>query len=509
MSGMTARDVVRRIEAFKDGRPLPRGTTIHFPIKRREALLLSFVRMGGETFPWGLAYSRPGGRRTILTVPEPRDRTLVADMILEFAPVLLSHVNHPDYTDDEHDLDNQPPLSQVWLPNPTHLTMLHYLNFAYGRTNFGNRKRKRLLRAFGRACGWLFRESQRPGQVTVIDASGALRESFTFPADDLRQQHLGFLLAWLETKGGRKTRIQAAAEAEALSIATALNPDLERTVLSKIVEGWNETRHASNEARMKRSAREIKRALVPELQRRLDLTERARRILAEDKRRQNSGVEKLEDASLGEHWYQYLRLEKNTEDDEDKNDGPIYTPHPETDYAPSRAASRYYIMEASEELYRISLIHDDLDLQEEAIASGDAFRGQIVRVRDEGNGRRLTPIWSIHVRAQGPLRLKGGSGLVLLGDPGVQAYIRTIRDRGRKGRDIEVEIKVGKKKSEISGRRVENAASTRLKGLKVAFAVPDSGFFLRRKSSLVWKRNGPGKWLTHDRMPPEPAERTD
>ena len=77
-----------------------------------------------------IAAGHPGERPRIFTVPEPRDRELVAAMAAEFAPILLSHLGHPDYVSGE--VTGAPvPLKQVWLPNPSHVEMLHFLNYAY------------------------------------------------------------------------------------------------------------------------------------------------------------------------------------------------------------------------------------------------------------------------------------------------------------------------------------------------------------------------------------------
>jgi hypothetical protein len=415
-------------------------------------------------------------------------------MLMEFAPVLLTHLEHPDYSNDEYDSDDLPPLRQIWLPNPTHVTMLHNLAFAYARTTWGDRTWKKILSALGRAAGWLFRESQRPGQVTVMDATAALRESFTFPADDLRQQHLGFLLAWLETKGDRNSRIAAATLAEQESVATALDPALERSRLDQLVETWDEARRGNRKPVMRSAEKDIRQILSTELNRRLDLLERARIVLLEDKRPVSMGVERLTSESQKEHWYQYLRLESRVDDE---NDGPAFVPHPETDYRPQVAASRYYIMEASAELLRNALIHDDTELQDEAIARGDAFRGQIVRVQDNGGERRIDPIWSVHVPSAGPLRLKEGSSVMLLGDGKIQGPITSIRDKGSHGREITIAITGGKTRSVRVGRSLLPLNDGRLTGTAVAFAASDSGFFMRKKSGLVWRSDGPGNWLTH------------
>src|SRR5882724_9741951 len=120
---MNGQQVLHRLRAYHEGKPLPQSDTLHFPIARNENLLiLAFLRMGGESAPWGVAVGHPGKRPSLLTVPEARNRDLVADMAAKLALVLLEHFYHPSSSDieDRPDLDLLP-LRQVWLPNPSHL----------------------------------------------------------------------------------------------------------------------------------------------------------------------------------------------------------------------------------------------------------------------------------------------------------------------------------------------------------------------------------------------------
>ena len=292
---MNAYDLLLRLKAFKEGRPLPRGETRHFPLAEGdETLILAFVRMGGESSPWGIAFGHPGAKPRVLTVPEPRNRDAVADMVAEFAPLLLEHLFQPEHSSLAIDNPKQTrPLRQIWLPNPTHRDMFHYLNYAYTFTKWGTAERVRVLNALGRAAGWLFREGLRPGEVFVMVATEALREAFTFPAEATRQGHLGYLMAWLETQAGREARIKAAGKAEGFSIATSLNPEVEREELEPLVESYNDGRSAGDEQKASRFASKIHSVLERELLWRFELTDRARKLLARDKRKVNNGVDAL------------------------------------------------------------------------------------------------------------------------------------------------------------------------------------------------------------------------
>jgi hypothetical protein len=488
-------EVVRRLRAWKEGKPLPRYQTIHTHIAHpKDAMVLSFVRMGGESSPWGLSLGHPGAKPTIVSVPEPRNRDLVADMVAKVAPILVRHFRAPDATSilpgGPSDLT---PLRQLWVPNRTHLDMLHFLAYAYTFTKWGDPTRAIHLNALGRLCGWLFREAQRPGQMTVLVATDVLRSAFTFPSDDLRQAHLGFLLAWLETRGGRDTRLRAALEVEQQSVATSLDPSLERDELDALVQQWNESRDL-NPGRMQRKAAEISRVIAPELERRHALVERAMKVIEKDKRQPNKGLDSLVTECAREAWYQYMRTECRIADGEaESNDGPAYIPSPETDRYPAAAASRYFVQEASAEHAWSALVHYDEELQEEVIAAGDGIRGTIVDVRDEGVGRATVPVWVIQTTDRYPLRVREGSRLCVAG---LQARSVEIRSIERHGSDaLRIEVEVTGRKTARSGDT--HAADVALIGEEVVLLPASADAISRKKMQRVWARDIPGGWLTH------------
>src|ERR1051325_1087713 len=96
---MTVDEVVRRLRAFQKGKPLRSGEKLRVPrLDPSQILILAFVKMGGESAPWGIAYGRPGKTPKLLAVAEPRTRDAVAEMMLEFLPALLTHIHHPQYS---------------------------------------------------------------------------------------------------------------------------------------------------------------------------------------------------------------------------------------------------------------------------------------------------------------------------------------------------------------------------------------------------------------------------
>jgi hypothetical protein len=492
---VTTDEVVRRLRAFEKGKPLPVGEKLRAPrLDPAQMLILAFVKMGGESAPWGVAFGRPGKTPKVLTVGEPRTRDAVADMMLEFAPSLLTHVHHPQFSSFGPDPEARLPPFQIWLPNDTHLEMLHHLAYAYTFTRFGEPARWQRLRMLGRACGWLFREAQRPGQMTVMTASRVLTDAYTFPAETTRQGHLGFLLAWLQAKGGRDARTAAAAEAERLAVSTSLDPALERDELAPYVEMHNEARDSGDQTKLERARHRIHNVLEAELSRRFTLTEAAIDFIRSDRRHENTALAKFVDESMGEHRLQYRRMEQKVDDAED---GPAFTPSPETDRYPAAAASRFYVHEASQEYLDTLMVHDDRELQAQLVASGEAIAGTIVDVRNEGTGRKTIPVWVVESHGDLPLRLREDAEVCVVGLPSRKLRIREIEKTEDQGYRFELVVT-----SLIRGPRdndgsVLEATNPKLKRKKVVLVKPSMDQIARRKSMLIWNRDVPGAWLTH------------
>ncbi|OFW60371.1 MAG: hypothetical protein A2133_07275 [Actinobacteria bacterium RBG_16_64_13] len=311
----------------------------------------------------------------------------------------------------------------------------------------------------------------------------------------MRQGHLGYLMAWLETKGDRAARMKAATTAELKPVSTNLEPTFERDAMAPFVEAWNEAAKSNNKRRMDAIAQQIKGELEPEMLRRLRLVEKAIQVLRRDERDVNPGVVDLRRASASEHWFQYLRLEQDLNDEKD---GPAFTPSPETDRYPAAAASRFFVHEDSEELRIGMLIHHDADIRAEAVADGEAIVGTIADVRDESTGRRTTPVWTIEGDGSGPLRLREGNRVCVADTPKRVGTIRSLDPLPDGRRRYEVEITEWKTEQRLPGRRrIPHAASETLQDTRVILLKHVASGLARVKSQRVWNRTGPGAWLTH------------
>jgi hypothetical protein len=326
-----------------------------------------------------------------------------------------------------------------------------------------------------------------------MDASATLRESYSFPADNVRQQHTGYLLAWLRTNGDLKARLAAATEAEQLSVATTLDPAFERDVLEELNRRYREAREAGDTRTMAALSKEMTSKLAPELVRRVDLVEATITVLQTDRRKRSAGIIALESESREEFWYQYLRGETDGTAEQ-------YAPSPETDHNPTVAASRYHMYEGSESLRLGALLQDDADLQAEAIAEGQAFRGTIVEVRDEGSGRASVPVWRVESGADLPLRLRRGDRVCPADFPRRVGEIRAVHRNPSGGHRLEVEIRSLKTMPRgPAPRGLYPAADQRYQGRSVTLIQGGAGGISKRKGSRVWKTGLPGSWLTHHR----------
>ena len=163
-------------------------------------------------------------------------------------------------------------------------------------------------------------------------------------------------------------------------------------------------------------------------------------------------------------------------------------PSPETDRSPAAAGSRYQVYLASATLPDALLLHDDLELQAEAIAAGDAFRGTIEAVWDEATGG-TRPVWRIR-DPLGAHATSGRSCVCVVGLP--------KRTGGSGLDDRPTGLGCSRSRSSV-GRRSPTCRDQDHVGTTLTL-VADSGAGISRvKSMRIWSTDGPGAWLTHQR----------
>lgn len=491
-----ARDAARKLQAWQQGKPVQRYDTIHQAmVPPDQTLIVAFVRMAGESRPWGIAWGVAGEEPTIRSVPDGRVRDDVAVLVAEFAEELLEHMRVHNWTFDP--VPEKPELGelrQVWFPNGQHIAMLHHLNYTYAQTKWGGENQE-VLRALGRLAGWMFRDTSRVGNQHVVSASELLGDTYVFPAQDVRTAHLGYQLAWLTTDGDREARLAAATEAERLTVSPTMDPALDRDELDDLVSGWQEARRGGGDEATPAAA--IEAILTEELRRRWQLTEQAFNLMTDNPMTVNAGIAQLVGQAHREFWQQHQRMELKLSD---PSDGPAFVPHAETDHHGSAAASRYLHHAAADEAYIGSLIHDDNALFLEALTEGRAVLTEVVRVYDVGEGRKTTPRWVVRMDPTVPHRLRENARLAPHGSPGHEV---TILELEASEEDLLVTVEwTGRKTKPLAQPMTAKPADEAWVGADVAFVQSDASSITKLRSSRVWKaKDGPGAWLTHGKAP--------
>jgi hypothetical protein len=488
----SVRAIARKLQAWQTGQPLPKYDTIHHVIvPPDQAMIVAFVRMAGESRPWGIAWGTVGSSPRVESVPDGRVRDDVAVLSAAFGEELLEHMRVHNWTFDPVPQKPEPgALRQVWLPNGQHLAMLHQLSYTYSQTRFGAQNQD-ILRALGRVAGWMFRDTSRVGNQHVVNASQLLGDSYVFPAQDARTAHLGFQLAWLATNGSREDRLAAAAAAEGLTMSPTMDPALERNELSDLVSRRQEVRRNGDD--VARFDQDIASILHGELLRRWHLTEQAYELMASNERPVNSGLGELVAQAHAEFWFQHQRVELRLSD---PNQGPAFVAHPETDFHGSAAASRYLIHAAADEAYIGYLIDDDPALFGEALEDGRAFASRVVSVYDLGVGRTTLPRWVLRLDPSLPHRLRENARIAPYGSRGHEA---TIVELGATETDLFVTVEwTSRKTKPLLCSILAKPADDAWVGIDIAFVQSDAAALTQRRSQRVWSAaNGPGAWLTH------------
>jgi hypothetical protein len=410
------RDLGLRLRAHLLGRPVLRlGRVPAPPVETSERMLVAFLRMGGESSPWAIGWKCGDGPVEFRSVPEARRRSDVAAMVAEFGVALESH-----FADGGH--------RQVWVPGGTHLEMFHFLALRYVPARKAEPGLLATLQRTGRRAAELFESAHNPNRATCLDATARLKELFTFPCEPIRENHLGYLLGWL-APGDRARRLARAEQAESLTVSTSLDPEIERP-LSREVEAWNTT---TVEGDRDRSAKAIAAVLRTEIDRRLTLLDEAIDAYS-NAADPNEGASRIADAS-SHALSSFVETETYLE-------GGGFARSAETDHAPIRAAAAFAHKDADEIAARVALVPWDPAAQDDLIAAGSAFRGDVGffdKVADDRGKVRQEVV--ILVDARTPLRLRVGDDVVVSGDEsgkGAWEIIKIDEEPERSVRSIRV-----------------------------------------------------------------------
>lgn len=493
---MTSREILRKIQSWEEGRPVPKYSTLANRINpRNESLGIVFLRMAGETRPWSVMIGKLDESPKFFFASEPRNREIVNSMIDEVSAIAIHYI-------DQWALNHSPnSVPQFWFPDDSHVDMLHNVEYAYSRER--DQSDFRTSRSnFGRLAGWLFRENQHRGQQCVLICNQLLMDSWTFPVEEVRERHLGHALSWFSSKSDFTESMNAANDALELRVGITLNPDVEKKFLEKHVQKLRD----GSLSEIEFAKKNIRKILLTESKRRWNLMIETQKLLASDLRPENSGVKKLVATTSQRINHNYLRIEQGVRDE--VSGAPAIVPHPETDRDPAAAAAAYIEMTTAEQSWLDILVDDDSERLQEMIDSGDAFSGTITHVKRVSSNSQAG-WWLVQVTSNGSLRLKEHDNVRLIGQFEKSGEIEDIeiKDDGT----IEILLRITKGILGIPGqvKPLSNAVCEQAWiGTDVSFApLPFTGQM--RKIQRIWEsKNSPGSWLAHSKPSREDPEPT-
>ena len=494
---MTVRELVRQLNAVKSVKPIHRYSTLHMRIDENP-MMVAFVRMAGESRPWAIAYGRMQDKSPkVLSVPDGRNRVAVSEMCEILAEEFLEYFRVAGFTWNPITKDNlsEGEIPQVWVPSSRHVEMFHHIQYAHWRVRKGD-DRTQPLTVFARLSGWLFRESTRLGQQAIVDAAELFRNSYVFPADTSSLGHLGSCIEWFDEHDDLKSARFAVREATLLRDSPTLDPEIDSKILAPLLAKRGDLLTESKDT--KSIDKKIAAQLAPEVTRRWELIRSAYSIFSEDTRLINPGVADLTDSTMGSFYQNFQYIEEGMQN---PNSGPTYTQHPETDFHGSAAASNYFKMTAADTAYLAKLVHDDEELQAEAIASGKAFLAEVTNVANNGSGRTTIPVWTLRIEIAEKLRVREGERYSPLMAAKHGVLVREVEIIDSQNLEVVIEW-VDRKTVALEHPINFKPVDMDWVGHRVMFVPKDGSAFDETRSRAVWSAaNGPGAWLTHGSAP--------
>lgn len=180
------------------------------------------------------------------------------------------------------------------------------------------------------------------------------------------------------------------------------------------------------------------------------------------------------------------------------------------------AAARYFRYDAAADRAPSALVHDDHELEAEAISTGKAFRGTIVKVWAEGSGRKTIPVLQLEDSTPGPLSLRHGESICIVGHPKRTGRVREIETT--KGGALGLTVEIANRKTEapdMSWPHSMHAADPRWIGQALTVIGTSFADMTEKKAIAVSRWDStPGDWLltshaendVSDETSPEPDE---
>ena len=288
---MSLLTTLARLEAVRSGHAEPLATVRHRHLAEQPLVLIPLAAAGETGAPLAVMLGRDRERPTLLTVPQPLDRTrrfvLLAELATELLPYLESFGADVEVlTKETKDAETGEPTEvtrelcldapQVIVPNRGGIELLGLLGRSsrFRRTaedpDPGPYPAPPRVPLLGRWLTHLRDRAQVPGSSLLLAMTDLLGRHWATGQSTLEDQHLGALLAWLDPPAGL-TGAEAALRAETARdpngqllcppAGPSTDPHFDSTLLAPAITRYDAARQLSDPAATAAREQDIHRLL--------------------------------------------------------------------------------------------------------------------------------------------------------------------------------------------------------------------------------------------------------
>lgn len=390
---LTPREMLRRIDALAMGGPLNRFQTKHVQIQANP-IICAFIRVTGDNKPWAVAYGRAQDETPRVSIAlNPFSIIDFTAMVAPFAQWVADEVGIPSVGSGDvlpyHSIPADR-IPQFWFPDESHFEMLRLLSYA----TFADRKMQEStnpIATLGRFSEFLTEIRNYKGQQMVHIASEVLNHLWVVPADDFSLGHLGYLNAWIETKGVIAERRKAAREASKNSVNVTLDSKIDAVLTAKLpkeASGFIGGLVAPPE-----EVRARQELLDEQVTFRWKTARESWRLAKADPRPTNDviGLIMMDTALTLADFLAH----------ESRADGvPKHSDSPRADAVPLESSLKYLKMLRSEEKFLCWAVHDDKELLADTMAGGLSFIGTVNNVEKRIVEGKEYVFWDVNLNAK-------------------------------------------------------------------------------------------------------------
>ncbi|MEV6164720.1 hypothetical protein AB0L71_22885 [Streptomyces sp. NPDC052052] len=271
---MSLISTLARLEAVESGRAQPLTTVLHRHLTDRPLVLVPLTTAGEAGAPLGALVGTDRDAPRLLTVPQPRDRDLRFAFLAELAEQVLPHIEayedvvepaERNETDPETgkkvkvEVDLCADAPQLIVPSRAGIELVRLLgrSMRFRRTAEDDPDTPYPAPARVPLLGrWLTHYGERsrvPGSSLLLAATDLLNRHWATGQSSLEDQHLGALLAWIDTPpGGRGDLAALRAELErdgegqlwCPPAGPATDPAFDNKLLAPAIEKYDRARTA-------------------------------------------------------------------------------------------------------------------------------------------------------------------------------------------------------------------------------------------------------------------------